>query len=511
MHSTLHNNKCIIGVDIGTSSTKVLAYTDHGKVLAIARRSYPLLQPQPGYAEQDPEILVQAALTGITAVCDELRGLASIEGFAFSSAMHSMLALDKENKPITSIITWADTRSSVESEEISNWAGAALLYERTGVPNHPMTPLTKICWLQKHRPDIAARTAKYSGIKEYLFFRLFNTHLIDYSLASATGMFDIHTLQWYKPALELAGITENQLPDIVSTTHVCYSPEPALREQWGLSENIPFCIGASDGCLANLGTGAVETGDLAVTVGTSGAVRMAASKAMPDQFGRTFNYVLAPGFYIAGGPVNNGGIILKWFSENFLGRTFADAADFAFFLDEAAKAPAGSEGLVCLPYFLGERAPVWNAAVKGVFYGVQLNHRREHMMRAIVEGISFSLRQIAEILTESQGPYTQIYASGGFVHSPAWMQWLADIFNRPVHITQTDDASAIGAAMLGWYALGKIENLAQSKKWISIQQTYLPDLTRHESYKESFNQYILLSDREASQKKGFQSREKLPG
>jgi gluconokinase len=228
---------------------------------------------------------------------------------------------------------------------------------------------------------------------------------------------------------------------------------------------------------------------------------MAASKAMPDQFGRTFNYVLTPGVYIAGGPVNNGGIILKWFSENFLGRAFSDAADFAFFLDEAAKAPSGSGGLVCLPYFMGERAPVWNAAVKGLFYGVQLHHRKEHMMRAIVEGISFSLRQIAEILSESQGPYIQVYASGGFVHSPAWMQWLADIFNRPVHITQTDDASAIGAAMLGWYAIGRIENLAVTKRWISIQQTFLPDTTRHESYKESFKMYLFLSNREASQKK----------
>ena len=507
MHTKLPENKCIIGVDMGTSSTKVLAYTDDGKVLAIARRSYPLLQSQPGYAEQDPEILVQAALTGITAVCDELRGLAVIEGFAFSSAMHSLVALDKENKPITPLITWADTRSSGESEEISKWSGAPLLYERTGVPNHPMTPLTKICWIQKHRPDIAARTAMYSGIKEYLFFRLFKTHLIDYSLASATGLFDIHTMKWYKPALDLAGITENQLPEIVSTTHVCYSPDPVLSEQWRISGKIPFCIGASDGCLANLGTGAVETGDLAVTVGTSGAVRMAASKAMPDQIGRTFNYVLTPGFYIAGGPVNNGGIILKWFSENFLDRTFTDAADFAFFLDEAAKVPAGSDGLVCLPYFMGERAPVWNAAVKGLFYGVQLHHRKEHMMRAIVEGISFSLRQIAEILKESQGPYAQIYASGGFVHSPAWMQWLADIFNRPVHITQTDDASAIGAAMLGWYAIGRIKNLDQIKSWISIQQTFLPDITRHESYIESFNQYIFLSDREASQKKSLQTRD----
>jgi gluconokinase len=490
----------MIGVDIGTSSTKVIAYSDKGKVLTIARRSYPLLQPHAGYAEQDPETLYRAVTESITEVCIQLKGKADIEGFSFSSAMHGFLALDKENKPLTQVITWADTRSSGEAEKLKKHPGAKKLYERTGVPMHPMTPLTKICWLQDTRPDLAANAAMYSGIKEYILFRLMGVHVIDHSLASATGMFDIHSLQWYKPALEMAGITENQLPNIVSTTYALYKLDPVWREKWGLAENIPFYCGASDGCLANLGTGAVETGDLAVTVGTSGAVRMAASKAMPDRFSRTFNYVLTPSLYIAGGPVNNGGIILKWFTENFLNKPFSGAADFDDFLEEAGKAPPGSAGLICLPYFMGERAPVWNAHLKGIFYGIQLHHKREHMMRSIVEGISFSLLQIAEILTESQGPYTRIFASGGFVHSSSWMQLLSDIFNRTVHITQTEDASAIGAAMLGWMALGRIRDIEQTKQWIDIQQTYHPNPTAHELYRNSFEQYKILSAQEATKK-----------
>jgi gluconokinase len=477
----------MIGVDIGTSSTKVIAYSTNGEVLAITRRSYELLQPYAGCAEQDPETLYTAVIESITELCKKMEGQADIEGFSFSSAMHSFLALDIENKPLTKIITWADTRSSGEAEELGKHPHAKKLYERTGVPMHPMTPLTKICWLKQNMPHLSGKTAMYSGIKEYILFRLLGEHIIDHSIASATGMLDIHTLEWYKPALEIAGITEKQLPRIVSTTNASYNLDPSLIKSWGLTPNIPFYTGASDGCLANLGTGAVETGDLAVTVGTSGAVRMAAARAIPDKLGRTFNYVLTPTLYIAGGPVNNGGIILKWFTENFLNRTFTGADDFASFLEEAAKAPPGSAGLICLPYFMGERAPVWNASLKGIFYGVQLQHRREHMMRAIVEGISFSLRQIAEILTESQGPYTSIYASGGFVHSPAWMQWLADIFNRPVHITQTEDASAIG----------RIDNLSSTKQWIEILKSYQPDPATHELYRESFEKYLFLSDREA--------------
>ncbi len=490
----------MIGVDIGTSSTKVIAYSDKGKVLTIARRSYPLLQPHAGYAEQDPETLYTAVTESITEVCQQIQGHAVIEGFSFSSAMHGFLALDRENKPLTRIITWADTRSSGEAEELGRHPGAKKLYERTGVPMHPMTPLTKICWLQHNMPRVASNTAMYSGIKEYILFRLLGEHIIDHSLASATGLFDIHSLEWYKPALEIAGITEKQLPNIVSTTYALYDLDPVWRKEWGIKDHTPFYTGASDGCLANLGTGAVETGDLAVTVGTSGAVRMAAAIALPDKLSRTFNYVLTPSLYIAGGPINNGGIILKWFTENFLNRSFNSAADFDAFLVEAAKAPPGSAGLICLPYFMGERAPVWNAGLKGIFYGVQIHHRREHMMRAIVEGISFSLLQIAEILAESQGPYTRIFASGGFVHSPTWMQWLADIFNRTVYITQTEDASAIGAAMLGWMALGRINNLSQTKEWIEFQQTYQPVPASHNLYKQSFEKYKLLSEREAAHK-----------
>jgi len=487
----------MIGVDIGTSSTKVIAYSNRGKILTLARRSYALLQPHPGYAEQDPETLYSAVTECISEVCKKLEGQADIAGFSFSSAMHSFLALDKDNNPLTNIITWADTRSSGEAEKLGKHPDAKILYENTGVPMHPMTPLTKICWFHNNLPQLAGKTTMYSGIKEYILFRLTGVHVTDHSIASATGMFNIHTLEWYKPALEMAGITEKQLPRIVSTTHALYSLDPALQNRWGLSKNTPFFTGASDGCLANLGTGAVETGDLAVTVGTSGAVRMAAASALPDKLGRTFNYVLTPSIYIAGGPVNNGGIILKWFTQNFLNKSFSGESDFTSFLEEAAKAPAGSAGLICLPYFMGERAPVWNARLKGIFYGMQLQHGREHMMRAIVEGISFSLRQIAEILTESQGPYTRIFASGGFVHSAIWMQWLADIFNRPVYISQTEDASAIGAAMLGWLALGEIDHLSQTKQWIEILQTYQPDTAAHELYRDSFMKYLFLSNREA--------------
>ena len=203
----------------------------------MARRSYNMLSPHKGYAEQDPEVHVEAAIAAITEVCASLYNTSEIAGFSFSSAMHSLIVLNKDHQPISPVITWADTRSSAEADEIRIQADAGLLYQRTGVPIHPMTPLSKICWIRKNQPELYHAAAMFSGIKEYLLYRLLGVHVMDHSMASATGMFDIHTLDWYPPALELAGINKNQLPRLVSTTQLFYSLDQELCKTWNITIN----------------------------------------------------------------------------------------------------------------------------------------------------------------------------------------------------------------------------------------------------------------------------------
>jgi gluconokinase len=484
--------KCVIGTDIGTSSAKAVALTEDGKVITTAQESYSILQPKPNYQEQVPQTLLQATLFCIGEIITRLKNRYEIAGFSFSCAMHGIMAVNEKNEPVTNLITWADTRSILEAEELkqSTWAG--YLYRQTGVPIHPMSPLCKIAWMRQHQPQVFEKAAKFISFKEYLFYYFFGKYIIDYSMASATGLFDIHELKWNEMALALAGITESQLSLPVTTTHTEYDIAPAIKERWDLPSKTPFIIGSSDGCLANLGTGAITPGDAAITVGTSGAVRVAHQQPEPDQAGRTFNYVLSKDLYISGGPINNGGIILKWFAENFLQRSFEKSADFEWFLQEASKAEPGCGGLICLPYFLGERAPVWDAETNGVFIGVQLHHKREHFMRAIVEGISMSLYQITEILHNNSGPVKNIYASGGFVRSNIWMQIIANIFKQPVYITNTSDASSIGAAMLGWHALGKIKSLREAKQWVQVQQSFYPDGNDTGKYQKNYEIFTRL-------------------
>ncbi len=496
----------IIGIDIGTSSTKVSAFMRDGRVLASAQQSYPLLQPEPGFAEQDPDLLLNAVRDCLDTVMASIGQHASITGISFSAAMHGIMALDREGKPQTRILTWADTRSQAEAEEIMSGEDASLIYQFTGVPIHPMSPLCKLRWLNHHRPDIMEKAFMFAGIKEYVLFKLTGQWVVDHSMASATGLFDIHALRWYAPALRWAGVRSEQLPEPVpvtwNTAFWAQETAPGNGEAgWtpailGDEPNRPYprlVIGGSDGCLANLGSGTMEPGQLALTIGTSGAVRMTVPHPAPDPLGRTFNYILWPGAYVTGGPVNNGGIIIQWFSEAILGRPFRGAEDFNWFLDEACRVPPGAEGLTCLPWFLGERAPVWDAGARGIFHGMTLQHSRAHMMRAIVEGICFSLFSIAEILAQTAGPAARIFASGGFTASPAWVQMIADIFGKPVELVQDADASAMGAAIIGFIATGEAQGWEDFQSWWGSRKRFKPETKDQGLYRDAYHRFLKLS------------------
>jgi gluconokinase len=260
----------------------------------------------------------------------------------------------------------------------------------------------------------------------------------------------------------------------------------------GVDQSTPFIIGASDGCLANVGSGAMQAGDMSVTIGTSGAVRMATAKPQHDAKGRIFNYILTEQWYISGGPINNGAVLLSWYAEHFLNRTFNNTEDVAWFLQQAASVPAGADGLIFLPYVQGERAPVWDAQARGVFFGIHTQHTQAHFMRAVVEGINYALYEVAQSVEETIGPVNRLYASGGFTRSSQWLQWMADLFNKEVIISASADASAIGAAIMGWYALGKTNTFELPKNATQVIERFIPDPPQHAAYQRNYAIYTSL-------------------
>jgi gluconokinase len=475
---------CIIGVDIGTSGTKAVAFTSSGDVVADAHVSYSYLSPQPGYHELDPQLLLEAVISSLKNVIKKT-GCDKIDGISFSCAMHSVIAVDKNGSPLTNAITWADTRSSDIAERLKFSEEGNTIYEHCGTPIHAMTPLCKIIWLKENEPELFAQTAKFIGIKEYIWFRFFGKYLIDHSLASATGLFDTRNLKWFEPSLETAGITADRLSLPVTATHIETTIFPEYKSVIGLKENIPFIIGASDGCLANIGSNAILPGDASLTIGTSGALRMVSSAPNYDKKQRIFNYILTENIFVSGGAVNNGGVVVEWFVKNFFSNVSDFRKEFSVEIEKIKAINAGADGLIFLPYLLGERAPVWNTDARGVFFGINPKHSSLHFLRAVIEGISFSLYQVCVSLEETIGTIDQIYASGGFTQSGLWLQMIADIFNKKIIVTNANDASAIGAAVIGFYALHIFKNLDEIKKIIKVDQVYEPDLSAHKIYNEN--------------------------
>lgn len=493
IRSRPHLMEYVIGLDIGTTHCKSVALSLGGELLQQWQSAYPTIQNGEGQSEQEPDLIFSRVLELLQKTINKLQPQHELKAIAFSSAMHSIIPVDRSGIPLTNAFTWADTRSSSVARHLLDNGKQDVLYPTTGVPLHPMLPLCKIIWMHETMPTIFSLAKKFISIKEYIFFKLFGKYIVDYSIASATGLFDITSLRWNETALHIAGIDSSRLSMPVAPGH----GETGLKEEWrnllGLSSRIPFIIGGSDGCLANIGSGAVEEGEGAITIGTSGAVRIVARQSNPDPLQRLFNYVVERDFFVCGGPVNNGGIALKWFSENFLGRPFETSLDFNWFIEEATRKVTGSNGLIFLPYLLGERAPHWNADLRAAFIGLDISHRREHMMRAVIEGVSFGLCSVMQAIENTYGEINILYASGGFTQSKIWLQMMADILNKKIVVRGEADASALGAAVIALHATGILGNIRQSKELLTTHASFEPDAQNHLIYNEQFQSFQSLT------------------
>jgi gluconokinase len=438
---------CILAIDVGTTSAKALLVNGSGEVLTSARHGYPTYYPEPGYAEQNPVEVLQAILQIIKECADKKLG--TIRGLCFSSAMHSLMAVDQQGSPLTPLIIWADARSGDQAKRLRTSSQADFIYHTSGTPIHPMSPLCKLLWMKENARDLIERTDKFISIKEFIVHQLSGHYLIDYSIASATGLFDIKNLNWSPEIIAEAGISSSQLSPICSP----YAHVPLMKaghEMLGLPLDTPLILGASDGCLANLGSGAMEKGELSITVGTSGAVRMASRQLVNDPHHRVFTYRLDETFFIIGGATNNGLVLKDWFQKLIGG----PEKDLVSFVGEGRSSPAGANGLLFLPYVFGERAPYYNSDLRGAYLGLAQHHTRADMTKALMEGICFELRSIVASIENLQGPIVKVLASGGITRADEWLQILANVLDKEVSVRDTNDASAMGAASMGFHALG---------------------------------------------------------
>lgn len=491
----MHDTQAVIGLDIGTTSTKAVVFGPQGQIRGVHAVDYPLIQPHPSWAEQDPDQILQAVIDSVrNALIKAKVSAEDVLAIGLSTAMHSLIVLDSSHNPLTKSIIWADNRSVDQVKRLKKELSGHEIYMRTGTPIHPMSPLAKILWMKEADKDTFSKASMYIGIKEYVLFKLFGQFVVDYSIASATGMFNLQDLDWDKGALDLLGITKEQLPLPVPTTHVLKGMNQTAATQMGIRPDTPFVVGASDGVLANLGVGAIGEGEVAVTIGTSGAIRTVTDKPRTDERGRTFCYALTDKHWVVGGPTNNGGIMLRWLRDEFAAPETEVAKKlgidpYDLMIQYAEKVPAGAEGLIFLPFLSGERAPYWNANARGMFFGISLHHKREHFIRAVLEGVVFGVFSVGVALRDLAGPAKDIRASGGFARSPLWRQILSDVMGRELMVPESHEASALGAAVLALYGIGEIDSLERVKDWIHISYRHEPNLDNTATYLELFDMY----------------------
>lgn len=495
----MEQNAYMIGVDIGTTSTKAVLFEENGTIVASANEEYPLYTDAADVAEQDPEEIFAAVLNAIRHVMTQSK--ASPERIllvSFSAAMHSVIPVDSAGKPLMRCLTWADNRSVEWSKKLKNELGGHEIYLRTGTPIHPMSPLTKLLWLRHDKADIFEQTSKFISIKEYIFAKLFGEYVVDHSIASSTGLLNLDRLDWDEEALRVAGITPEQLSTLVPTTHVMNRLSGTYAEKMGLLPSTPFVIGASDGVLSNLGVNAIDPGVVAVTIGTSGAIRTVVDRPKTDPKGRIFCYALTEKHWVIGGAVNNGGVIFRWVRDEFAASEVETAkrlgiSPYDVLTKIGERVNPGADGLLFHPYLAGERAPLWNPDARGSFFGLTLHHQKEHMIRAVLEGVIYNLYTVLLAMEEQIGQPQKIQATGGFARSPLWRQMLADIFDQKVVIPESIESSCLGAVVLGLYALGKIDSFDVVSDMVGGTFEHSPIKEHATVYKELLPIYIRIS------------------
>ncbi|MDO9464261.1 MAG: xylulokinase [bacterium] len=434
----------VIGIDIGTTGVKTLLCNSKGKIISSALVEYPLSHPKPGWAEQDPSDWWMATIESIRSVLNKTNiNKKDIKAVGLTGQMHGAVFLDSNNDVLRPAILWCDQRTSSECDDINRIIGKENLIALTSNPALTGFTAPKILWVRKNELHIYEKTKKILLPKDYIRFRLTGEFASDVSDASGTLLFDVKNRKWSDEVLEKLNIDRNLLPEVYESTEITGTLTKDASELIGLSTETVVIAGAGDQAAGAVGNGIVEPGIISSTIGTSGVVFAYTDQVKTDPSGRVHTFCHAvPGKWHVMGVMLAAGGSFKWLKE-MLG-----SGSYQLMTEQASKAPTGSEGLIFLPYLMGERTPHADPDAKAVFFGISPRHTRAHIIRSVMEGVSFALRDSLEIIKGLNIPVSEIRASGGGAKSKLWKQIQADVNKEPIYTINVDEGPAFGAALL---------------------------------------------------------------
>lgn len=468
--------KYYIGADIGTTSTKVVLFDEAFQNLDSVSKGYRTYHDKAHYAEQDPQEVFESFLQAVEELLErheEKRD--DVAYMAFSSAMHSLILMDEKDQPLTKSILWSDSRAEELVEEFKKREDAGVFYQKTGTPLHPMSPFFKLLWFQKNT-DLLKKTRKAIGIKEFIMRKLIGEYVVDYSIASATGLFHLQDLVFDEEILQELSMVPSQFSRPVDVEEMFSLKNLEALSRTKLPSSCKVLIGGSDGCLANLGGDVTEPYEAAVTLGTSGAVRITSDRILLHPEGKTFCYYLRKGQYVLGGAVNNGGNVLAYLSGLFYehpGHFYRDLSK------NLLESEPGAEGITFIPYLYGERAPYYDGHLFAGFVGITPRAEKKHFIRAAVEGIFFNLKEVLTEIERLHGKISLLKVSGGVFENHEMASILAEVMGREVQRVDAASSSALGAVRLG------IEGIRLNTK---KKEMFLPG-EKALQYEENFKRY----------------------
>ncbi|MBT5876767.1 MAG: xylulokinase [Candidatus Latescibacteria bacterium] len=486
--------KHLIGIDVGTSGVKTILVNELGDLLATAFEDYPLSTPHPNWAEQDPADWWRATINTTRDVVSAADvDAASICGVALSGQMHSSVMLDDQNEVLRPSMLWCDTRTTEQCRWITDTVGEDQLSRWVSNPALEGFTAPKLIWVRDHEPDVFARIRRVMLPKDYVRFRMTGKYGMEVSDAAGTLLFDVQNRCWSTDMIGALGLSEEIMPPVFESIDICGEITDSVAEVTGLRAGTPVVAGGADNTCGAVGTGIVSPGLVLASLGTSGVVFAHTDdvKVDPEMRVHSFCHSVPGKWYLMGVSLFAGGS-LQWFRNN-LGQletvtgSLSGLDPYELLTREAEQAPAGSEGLVFLPYLMGERTPHKDANAKGAFVGITGRHERSHMVRAVMEGITFALRDSLEIMHGLGLEVEQIRTTGGGARSKLWRQIQADVYGAEVVTVNKEEGPAFGAAVLAGVGTGLYPGVeAACEELIKIETRTEPNSSDQARYEDQY-------------------------
>jgi xylulokinase len=447
----------LLGIDVGTGGTRAVLLDSRGRVISAATAEHaPMSSPRIGWAEQSPEDWWRAACQAIKeCLAKSSTPAGDVAAIGLTGQMHGLVLLDEHDQVLRPAIIWCDQRTEEECREITAQVGAQRLIEWTANPALTGFTLPKIWWVRRHEPQIWARVRSLMLPKDYIRFRLTGARAIDVADASGTLMFDVVHRRWSEAMLEISRLDEALLPRVFESQEISGEVNEEGARLSGLRPGVPVVAGAGDQAAGAVGMGIVKPGAVSATIGTSGVVFAATSAPVLEPKGRihTFCHAIPHRWHVMG-VTQGAGLSLRWFRDQF-GSGKDDGRDaYERLAEEAARTPPGAEGLLWTPYLMGERTPHLDPNARGALVGITAQHTRAHVIRAILEGVAFSLRDSLTLFQEIGVPIESIRLGGGGARSPLWQQIQADVYGMAVELIEADEGAAYGAGLLAGVGIG---------------------------------------------------------